>query len=198
MNKVSKHYDLLIDNGNDPFFDEHELSTYMDRWDGNEFIASLGLDNSKNVLEIGCGTGRIAKKIVTSCKTYTGIDLSSKTIIVANKNFVHNTNVKLLHGNFLSYRFSRKYDVIFSTLTFMHIRNKKKALAKVHKLLKPGGIFVLSIDKNQQKRINTGYSKITVFPDSPQKTYDILASLDFINITVKEVEFAYIFTAQRP
>lgn len=198
MNKVSKHYDLLIDNGDDPFFDDQEMASYMDRWDGTEFINSLGLTPEKSVLEIGCGTGRVAKKIVNSCKTYTGIDLSSKTIIVANKNFINKTNVKLLLGNFLSYRFNKKYDIIFSTLTFMHIRNKKKALKKVYKLLKPGGKFVLSISKSQQKRIDTGYSKITVFPDTPQQTYDILANAGFVNITVKEVDFAYIFSAYHP
>lgn len=34
----------------------------MNKWDGEEFINLLDLDKNKTVLEIGCGTGRIAKK----------------------------------------------------------------------------------------------------------------------------------------
>lgn len=82
MISVSKHYDLLIENGNDPVLDGKLLSEYMNKWDGEEFINLLDLDKNKTVLEIGCGTGRIAKKIVDLCKIYVGIDVSQKTIAV--------------------------------------------------------------------------------------------------------------------
>ncbi len=60
---VVKHYDLLIDEGNDAFCDPPVLQEYMDKWDGQEFIDSMTLDKKKTVLEIGIGTGRIAKKL---------------------------------------------------------------------------------------------------------------------------------------
>lgn len=87
MNEVAKHYDLLIENGNDPVLDSPALSQYMDKWDGQKFIKLLNVDKNKNILEIGCGTGRIAKKIIDYCKTYVGIDVSRKTIQVAKKAF---------------------------------------------------------------------------------------------------------------
>ena len=31
---LKKHYDLLIDENNDPFHDVDELKAYMDTWDG--------------------------------------------------------------------------------------------------------------------------------------------------------------------
>ena len=67
MINVSRHYDLLIENGNNPVLDGKELSEYMNKCDGEEFISLLDLDVNKTVLEIGCGTGRIAKKIVDFC-----------------------------------------------------------------------------------------------------------------------------------
>ena len=33
------HYDLLMDEDNDPFRDPPELQTYMDQWDGPAFLA---------------------------------------------------------------------------------------------------------------------------------------------------------------
>jgi len=57
---VAEHYDLLIEEGNDPFRDPPCLQRYMDQWDGPVFIERMQLHPSRTVLEIGVGTGRIA------------------------------------------------------------------------------------------------------------------------------------------
>ena len=72
--KIAEHYDLLIANGNDPMLDSEELKNYMDKWDGNLFVSEMNPDECLNVLEIGCGTGRMAAKIAGEYKSYTGID----------------------------------------------------------------------------------------------------------------------------
>ena len=69
------HYDLLIEENNDPFRDPPALQEYMNRWDGEQFLESLELSKNKNVLEIGIGTGRIAVKVAPYCKQLTGIDI---------------------------------------------------------------------------------------------------------------------------
>lgn len=40
-NDVIKHYDLLIDEGNDPVHDSEPLREYMDKWDGQAFIDKM-------------------------------------------------------------------------------------------------------------------------------------------------------------
>lgn len=197
MDNISKHYDLLIENGNDPVLDCKELADYMDKWDGKEFINLLNLDAYKTVLEIGCGTGRIAKKIIKQCKKYVGIDISSKTVDVAKNHFKDFNNAFFINEDFLKYKDTEKYDVIFSTLTFMHIKDKKKALNNVFNLLKNKGEFILSIDKNQQNFIDTGYSRIEVYPDNPTYISKTLTSLGFIKFKIKEIDNAYVITAQR-
>lgn len=62
MNEIIDHYDTLVQENNDPFRDPPKLKAYMDRWDGQPFIDALALDDSKCVLEIGCGTGRLAAR----------------------------------------------------------------------------------------------------------------------------------------
>ena len=197
MDNISKHYDLLIENGNDPVLDCKELADYMDKWDGKEFINLLNLDAYKTVLEIGCGTGRIAKKIIKQCKKYVGIDISSKTVDVAKNHFKDFNNASFINEDFLKYKDTEKYDVIFSTLTFMHIKDKEKALINVFNLLKNKGEFILSIDKNQQNFIDTGYSRIEVYPDNPTYISKTLTSLGFIKFKIKEIDNAYVITAQR-
>lgn len=196
MISVSKHYDLLIENNNDPIKDSLELQNYMNRWDGDFFIRQLCLDETKSILEIGCGTGRILNKILGAFKSYTGIDVSCKTVERAKEHFSQQ-NVSFITGDFINYKFNECYDVIYSTLTFMHIKDKKRALQKVYSLLNVGGKFVLSIDKNRNRVIDTGYSKIKVFPDKSKKIVKILSKIGFINIAVSEIDFAYVITASR-
>lgn len=60
---VVTHYDILIENNNDPFRDPPLMQKYMDKWDGQIFIDSMYITKSKKVLEIGIGTGRIAARV---------------------------------------------------------------------------------------------------------------------------------------
>ena len=67
MSQVIEHYNLLVEEGNDPIYDPKPLQDYMDKWDGQNFIDKLKLDKMKAVLEIGVGTGRLAVKVVPLC-----------------------------------------------------------------------------------------------------------------------------------
>lgn len=190
MNPTAKHYDLLIDDGQDPVFDPEPLKEYMNKWDGDVFIEEMCLDKTKSVLEIGVGTGRIAVKVVPLCKKFTGIDISEKTINKAKENL---GNVNLICCDFLKYEFSEKFDVIYSSLTFLHIAEKQKAFDIASSVLNDNGRFVLSIDKNQDDLLDAGISKIRVFPDNPTdiKNY---AKKSFLKLLKEyETEFAYIF-----
>ncbi len=97
----------------------------------------------------------------------------------------------------MTYNFESKFDVIYSSLTFMHIKDKQNAVNKVSLLLNPDGIFVLSFDKNQSKFIDFGTRKIPVYHDNPDsiKTYIKNSNL---NLTEQyETEYAPIFVAMK-
>ena len=146
---VKTHYDMLIDEDNDPVYDPQSLKKYMDKWDGDEFIHNMELTKNKTVLEIGIGTGRLALRVAPMCKTLYGIDISSKSIERANSNLSDYKNVRLVCDDFMTTKIDLKLDVIYSSLTFMHIEDKPKAVNKIASMLTLGGLFVLSIDKNQ-------------------------------------------------
>lgn len=57
--------------------------------------------------------------------------------------------------------------LVYSSLTFMHIKDKRGAVNKVAELLSDGGRFVLSLDKNRSEFIDTGTSRIKIYPDDP-------------------------------
>lgn len=197
LSSVSKHYDLLIDENNDPARDPEPLREYMDKWDGRQFIDSLQLTKEKSVLEIGVGTGRLAVRVAPECREFCGIDLSPKTVKRAKENLKNQTNVTLVCGDFMSYEFGRKFDVIYSSLTFMHIKDKQAAINKVKTLLNFSGRFVISIDKSQSDTIEYGTRKIKIHPDRKEDITEYINQSGMSLIKVFETEFAEIFAAAK-
>ena len=193
---VIRHYDLMIDENNDPVHDPEPLREYMDKWDGRQFIDLLQLTKEKSVLEIGVGTGRLAVRVAPECREIFGIDLSPKTAERAKENLKKQTNVTLVCGDFMSYEFGRKFDVIYSSLTFMHIRDKQAAINKVRSLLNIGGRFVLSIDKNQSDAIDYGTRKIKIYPDNKEDIVKYITQSGMNLMKVFETDFAFVFIAE--
>lgn len=194
-NLIAKHYDALLSEGNDPVHDPEPLKAYMDKWDGQNFIDKMKLDKTKSVLEIGVGTGRVAVRVAPFCGRFVGVDISERTIAQAKENMKNCNNVYLVCGDFFQIEFEEKFDVVYSSLTFMHVEDKQEAINKAFSLLKNDGRFVLSTDKNQNDTIDAGFTKIKIFPDNPD---NIRACIEKSGMKLEEqyeTEFAHIFVA---
>lgn len=79
----------------------------------------------------------------------------------------------------------------------MMIDRKQTAINKVAALLKDGGKFVLSVDKNKDGFIDTGTRKITVFPDTPDEIKTYIKNSGLLLTEQYETEFAHIFAAKK-
>ena len=80
---VKTHYELLVEENNDPFREPPTLRKYMESWDGRVFLDLMELDLSKTILKIGVGTGRVAEKVARCCRHLTGIDSLSDSRFAA-------------------------------------------------------------------------------------------------------------------
>ncbi len=197
MKDVIEHYNKLIDEDNDPARDPKPLKDYMDKWDGKKFIESMQLDKSKSVLEIGIGTGRLAIRVAPKCKSLCGIDISEKTIQRASGNLSSHSNVRLICSDFMSAEFEEHFDIIYSSLTFMHIQDKLLAMQKIALLLNDNGLFVLSIDKNRSEFIDMEDRKIKIYPDNPNDIRNFLIASNLKIIDQFEIDHAYITVSQK-
>lgn len=196
-NAIAAHYDILIDENNDPVHDPEPLKAHMDKWDGQDFINNMELNFDKSVLEIGVGTGRLAVRVVPLCKSFCGIDISPKTIERAKENLGSFKNVELVCSDFLAYNTEKKFDVIYSSLTFMHISEKQRAFNLIVDLLAQNGKLVLSIDKNQDELIDVYTSRIKVYPDNPDDIEEYV-NVAGLKLTERyETEFAHIFVCMK-
>ena len=189
---IKTHYDLLVEENNDPFRDPPVLQKYMDSWDGQAFLDLMELDQSKTILEIGVGTGRLAAKTAGRCRHLTGIDISPKTIARAGENLQHFLNISLICADFMDYPFTETFDVIYSSLTMMHFEDKETMIGKAASLLKDDGLFCLSIDKNQSEWIDTGSRRIRVYPDTPERTILFAEQAELKVKKMVETENAYL------
>ena len=194
---ISEHYDMLMDENNDPVYDPKPLKEYMDKSDGQYFIDCLNLTPMKDVLEIGVGTGRLAIRVAGKSSTFCGIDISEKTVIRARKNLNEFNNVTIIWGDFLEYSFSGLYDVIYASQVFWHIRDKQNAISKIAKLLKKNGVFVLSIDKIQSEVTDYISRKIRMFPDDKETILRFLENSNLSIMHIEDIENAYVIVASK-
>jgi ubiquinone/menaquinone biosynthesis C-methylase UbiE len=193
---TSEHYDLLIQENHDPVFDSSRLVAHMNKWDGPDFINSLEININSSVLEIGIGTGRLAQKVLKiGCKNFTGIDMSLLSIEKAKHNLREWNNVCLIHDGFMNYRFSTKFDIIYSSLVFMHIEDKYEAIKKSFDLLNCSGVFVSSFSKKQDTTLIYGNHKVKLYPDIIDDIRVIYNKCGFQITKIIETEFANIIVA---
>lgn len=196
MNLID-HYDLLIEENNDPFNDPPALQEYMNQWDGALFLKSLNLTASKSVLEIGVGTGRIAVKVAPHCKRLVGVDISPKTIERAKENLKDHSNISFVCADFNTHPFNETFDIIYSSLTMMHFENKQQVISKVDTLLAKGGVFCLSIDKNQNDYIDMGTRKIKIYPDTLDNIKSLIDASSMTVTNIYETDNAYIIVSKK-
>ncbi len=194
--QVNEHYDRLALSGNDPVNDPPMLQAYMDGWDGLPFLDAMGEITGKDVLEIGCGSGRQALRVLDrGCASYTGIDISDETLLLAGENLAAYENVTLEYCDFPREIPEGIFDIVFSTLTFMHIQDKLRACSMAAGLLKEGGRFVLSISKDTSDTLDMGDYTVRLYPDSPDEIRAYLRASRLRLQEVIETEKAYIFVA---
>jgi ubiquinone/menaquinone biosynthesis C-methylase UbiE len=109
-----------------------------------EAIRSLtGIQPSDTVLEIGCGTGRIARHLAAHCGRWIGADVSTKMLDYAKEALKGFPNVEwhVLTGSDLHGFADASLDVVYSSAVFMHLEewDRWRYVSEMYRVLRPGG-----------------------------------------------------------
>lgn len=127
-----------------------------------EFVLDdLKGSNGKSMLDVGCGSGGIAIRLASlkSAKIY-GVDPSKSMIGIAKRRSSNIGNLNFDLGSSRYVPFNRKFDVIFTTLSYHHWAEKKRSLIYLSKLLNNNGeIRIYEFNKKQQRDIMSMVSK---------------------------------------
>ena len=142
---------MLFRNSPEKFWDlissKYAASTISDRSAYETKIARLKtyLSPEMSVLDIGCGTGTQCGDIADSVNQVTGIDISGKLLAIAEKRMAERNldNVLFIRTSVFDERLEPgSYDAVMAFFVLHFIEDIDAVFRRVHKLLKPGGLFI--------------------------------------------------------
>jgi len=152
--KTRKDYNLIADDFS---------STRNEAWDEMFFLFENYLKPRDKVLDLGCGNGRWFKLFKTYNIDYIGVDSSVKLIDIAQKN---NPEAKFQIEEGLELSFPDNFfDKIYCIAVFHHIPSKElrlKFLEETKRILKPGGILILTVWNSHNIKENYLLIKYTI------------------------------------
>jgi len=116
---------------------------------GEQAIARMHVSPDALVLDVGCGSGWATRLLAGLAfnGSVTGIDISDEMIRVAGESSCSLSNIEFQVASVESLPFSDdEFTHAFSMESLYYYANIPKALSEIHRVLKPGGLFVTVVD----------------------------------------------------
>lgn len=124
-----------------------DMNMYLDNWMYKQVQKLLENDRRINILDIGCGYGRISKKIINDYPKarIRGLDISKNFVKIYNSNL--NPKAKAYKGFAEKLPFKdSSFDIVLIVTTLMYVISKqkqKKVISEISRVLKRGGKVLL-------------------------------------------------------
>lgn len=106
---------------------------------GNELIDLLAPVDGEHILDLGCGTGDLAKKLHDLGVKVVGVDQSAAMVQQAIAKF---PDISFAVQDATKLAFDNEFDAVFSNAVLHWVKEPEQALAGIYHSLKPGGRFV--------------------------------------------------------
>lgn len=112
-------------------------------------LTNLGLTRDSVVVDMGAGTGQFVVAAAPACARVVAVDVSPVMLssLRARVSAARLTNVDMIRAGFLTYEHSgRPADFVYSRYALHHLPDfwKAVALARLNRMLRPGGVLRLS------------------------------------------------------
>ena len=155
MDEVRKKFDEWAINGKAEVMEkEHGKNVSM-------FLDKINFKKPFSFLDVGCGNGWVVRKIAMNslCTKAIGIDKSKKMISQAKKNKKLSKEI-YLHTGIEEWKFTKKFDFVFSMESLYYVDSIENSLKKIFKLLKPGGHFFCGTDFYTDNKATAKWSEM--------------------------------------
>lgn len=127
-------------------------------------IKKLGLNSKSSLLDYGCGSGILSKRISDQFNLQVkGIDISEQSINFANKNYSNDSISFERIKNTKNFLKRESFDFIISLDVLEHIFNQKKMVYEISRLLKNNGkLLIYTLNKNDKYSLDWLWEKLGI------------------------------------
>lgn len=109
----------------------------------HDFLLARLPARREKALDIGCGTGVFTRALAPLFDRVEGVDLSVQSVRLARQRSCGRANVTYTQGDFMATEYHEgRYDCLVSIATLHHLP-LDAALAKMNRLLRPGGVLLV-------------------------------------------------------
>lgn len=167
----------------------------IDYWHG---VFEKNIQGNEYVLDVGCGTGRVAIKVAKLLNTgkVVGIDLFKGSSGYSPDPAYRNAEIEgvfdkteFKHGNILKLEFPDNiFDIITSSSVLHDVhgdKNKEEAMKEIFRVLKPGGRFI-AFEMFRDVRMHLTFLFFSFVWKPKHYWIELLNKFDFKNIKVEE------------
>jgi 2-polyprenyl-3-methyl-5-hydroxy-6-metoxy-1,4-benzoquinol methylase len=105
------------------------------------------LSKTRTILDIGSGVGTIDFYLASKGKKITGIEISENGVAIARENArrLHlNKNIEYIIAEFPNKVLKKNYDLVILSEVIEHLENDQRVLQDIWKVLKIGGILIIT------------------------------------------------------
>lgn len=166
--------------------DYEQHSQAQQKW-AKELIGKLNLKGTEDILDLGCGDGKVTAEIASRVQngSIVGADSASSMIELARERYPANqypnlTFVKMDAANLL---FDEQFDVVFSNAALHWVKNHKPVLEGLYRNLKPKGKILLQMGgKGNAEGVFTVLGELKKSNEWKQYFYDFKFPYGFYGI----------------
>ena len=133
---------ISLENDTAELADTYEKASVVQFDHGKILIGALGIRPGENVLDIGCGTGRLAEyvaELVAPDGAVVGIDPLAYRVAIAQSRASNGLKFSVGRAEDLSEFAAGQFDVVYLNSVFHWIEDKLRALQEISRVLKAGG-----------------------------------------------------------
>ncbi|RKT74706.1 cyclopropane fatty-acyl-phospholipid synthase-like methyltransferase [Saccharothrix variisporea] len=174
------------------YFDDVDPDTDPKERHTDVLIEAVGLQAGQRLLDVGCGFGRPAIRFVQRTDAdVLGINVSEEQIRTANRLAAEagvgdRAKFEVADANRLPYP-DGSFDAVWAVEVLMYLPDRLTALKEIHRVLAPGGTFVLSdytelldLTDEQREALAEGFT-VDSLPTSEQYD-DLLSAAGFTSV----------------
>ena len=152
----------------------------------------------KNVMEVGCGTGRFTSRIMKMAKTIEAIDPCEEAIEHCKKEFSNVDSVTFQVATLFDYQdYKKKYDIVVFSWSIYLVDNLLENLKITKEILNDGGkVVILQANKGEYEeevsKLYENYDSLAAYENANSVLEQLLSRL-FCSVRVSQLKCYFTF-----